>query len=229
MVATRNPPCWAHSSTEFWIRLSSRSITERDLPHARCNYSKEHGTSTTNTNALGLSIRQLSQLKLPWSPSTHKSTNNTAQTIISIELTDVVPTEVLTQTIGHFLSHLLNDPGCRHHPSSSTNRSHGNSFVYSAPTHVFTPSHLNHVIGRLLQLDTAALRSTDSSFMPLDFSRSISFVPEVDPYSFNSVTHPVFKDIHDLMPLPRQFFPSARWISMNYHNWWYIDSKLTRL
>ncbi|PBK90751.1 hypothetical protein ARMGADRAFT_1082474 [Armillaria gallica] len=101
--------------------------------------------------------------------------------------------------------------------------------VFRADVHVFTPFHLNHIIGRLLQLDTAAFRLTDSSFMPLDFSRSISFVPEVDPDSSNSVTHPVFKDIYDLMPLPRQFFPSARWISMNYHNWWYIDSKLARL
>ncbi|PBK63783.1 hypothetical protein ARMSODRAFT_525863 [Armillaria solidipes] len=142
MVTTRNPPCWAHSSTEFWIRLSLRSITERDLPHARCNYSKEHDTSTTNTNtmcpALGLSIQQLSQLKLP-PPTTRKYGPERLRMSASPQL-------VSKSLAWEFIR------------------------VFCADVHVFTPSHLNHVIGRLLQLDTVAFRSTDSSFTSSDFS-----------------------------------------------------------
>ncbi|KAK0484555.1 hypothetical protein IW261DRAFT_844727 [Armillaria novae-zelandiae] len=101
--------------------------------------------------------------------------------------------------------------------------------VLSTDVHIFTPSHLNHVIGRLLQRDTVAFRSIDSSFTPSEFCRSISFVLEADPHGPNSVTHPLSKDIHDLMPVLRQFFPNVKRVSMNYHNWWYNDSELARL
>ncbi|KAK0219697.1 hypothetical protein EDD85DRAFT_337371 [Armillaria nabsnona] len=101
--------------------------------------------------------------------------------------------------------------------------------VFSIDIHVFTPSHLNHVIGRLLQQDTVAFRSIDSSFTPSEFCRSISFVLEADPHSFNPAMHPVSQDIHDLMPVLQQLFPSVRRISMNYHNWWYNDSLFARL
>ncbi|KAK0224021.1 hypothetical protein IW262DRAFT_1492904 [Armillaria fumosa] len=101
--------------------------------------------------------------------------------------------------------------------------------VFSTDVHIFTHSHLNHVISRLLQRDTVAFRSIDSSFTPSEFCRSISFVLEVDPYGSNSVTHPVSKDIHDLMPVLGQFFPNVKRVSMNYHNWWYNDSELARL
>ncbi|KAK0224029.1 hypothetical protein IW262DRAFT_1295689 [Armillaria fumosa] len=101
--------------------------------------------------------------------------------------------------------------------------------VFSTDVHIFTHSHLNHVIGRLLQRDTVAFRSIDSSFTPSEFCRSISFVLEVDPYGSNSVMHPVSKDIRDLMPVLGQFFPNVKRVSMNYHNWWYNDSELARL
>ncbi|KAK0224024.1 hypothetical protein IW262DRAFT_870055 [Armillaria fumosa] len=101
--------------------------------------------------------------------------------------------------------------------------------VFSTDVHIFTHSHLNHVIGRLLQRDTVAFRSIDSSFTPSEFCRSISFVLEVEPYGSNSITHPVSKDIHDLMPVLGQFFPNVKRVSMNYHNWWYNDSELARL
>ncbi|KAK0224031.1 hypothetical protein IW262DRAFT_870298 [Armillaria fumosa] len=101
--------------------------------------------------------------------------------------------------------------------------------VFSTDVHIFTHSHLNHVIGRLLQRDTVAFGSIDSSFTPSEFCRSISFVLEVDPYGSNSVTHPVSKDIHDLMPVLEQFFPNVKRVSINYHNWWYNDSELARL
>ncbi|KAK0224016.1 hypothetical protein IW262DRAFT_869729 [Armillaria fumosa] len=101
--------------------------------------------------------------------------------------------------------------------------------VFSTDVHIFTHSHLNHVIGRLFQRDTVAFRSIDSSFTPSEFCRSISFVLEVDPYGSNSVTHPVSKDMRDLMPVLGQFFPNVKRVSMNYHNWWYNDSELARL
>ncbi|PBK63840.1 hypothetical protein ARMSODRAFT_1023741 [Armillaria solidipes] len=81
--------------------------------------------------------------------------------------------------------------------------------VFSTDKHIFTPSHLNHIIGQ--------------------FCRSLSFVLEADPYGPNSITHPVSKDIYDLMPVLQQFFPNVKRISMNYHNWWYNDSELARL
>ncbi|KAK0205451.1 hypothetical protein DFS33DRAFT_768688 [Desarmillaria ectypa] len=83
--------------------------------------------------------------------------------------------------------------------------------VFCTDVHIFTPSHLNHVIGRMLQRDTVAFRSIDSSFTPSEFCRSISFVLEVDPHGTNP------------------FFPNAKRVSMNYHNWWYNDSELWRL
>ncbi|KAK0498946.1 hypothetical protein EDD18DRAFT_1460949 [Armillaria luteobubalina] len=101
--------------------------------------------------------------------------------------------------------------------------------VFSTDVHIFTPSHLNHVIGRLLLRDTVAFQSIDSSFMPSEFCRSISFVLEVDPHSVNPVNHTVSQDIHVLMPVLQQLFPSVRRLSMNYHNWWYNDSLFAHL
>ncbi|KAK0460724.1 uncharacterized protein EV420DRAFT_1478471 [Desarmillaria tabescens] len=101
--------------------------------------------------------------------------------------------------------------------------------VFCTDVHVFSPSHLNHVICRMLQRDTASFRSIDSSFSPTSFCRSIAFVLEVDPDGFNAVTHPVSDEMHDLMLVLPQVFPNVKRVSMNYHNWWYNDSSLARL
>ncbi|KAK0460638.1 uncharacterized protein EV420DRAFT_221619 [Desarmillaria tabescens] len=101
--------------------------------------------------------------------------------------------------------------------------------VFCTDVHVFSPSHLNHVIGRMLQRDTVAFQLTDSSFSPSSFCRSITFLLEVDPHGTNPVTHPVSEEMHDLMPVLQQLFPKASRISMNYHNWWYNDASLARL
>ncbi|KAK0194572.1 hypothetical protein F5146DRAFT_442386 [Armillaria mellea] len=148
-------------------------------------------------------------------------------------MTNVLPTEVLAQIIEEAWALPLT-PFERFRMATSSvlvSKAFAWEFtrVFSTDVHIFTPSHLNHVIGRLLPRDTVAFRSINSSFTPSEFCRSISFVLEADPYGTNFVTHPVSKDIHDLMPVLRQFFPNVRRISMNYHNWWYNDSELARL
>ncbi|KAK0194576.1 hypothetical protein F5146DRAFT_442459 [Armillaria mellea] len=143
-------------------------------------------------------------------------------------MTNVLPTEVLAQIIEEAWALPLTPLERRRMTISSVLVSKAFAWeftrVFSTDMHIFTPSHLNHVIGHLLPRDTAAFRSIDSSFTPSEFCRSISFVLEADPHSFNPVTHPVSQDIHDLMPVLQQLFPSVRRISMNYHNWWYNDS-----
>ncbi|SJL10613.1 uncharacterized protein ARMOST_14003 [Armillaria ostoyae] len=148
-------------------------------------------------------------------------------------MTNILPTEVLAQIIEEAWALPLTPFERLRMATSSVLVSKAFAWeftrVFSTDVHVFTPSHLNHVIGRLLQRDTVAFRSIDSSFTPSEFCRSLSFVLEADPYGTNSVTHPVSKDIHDLMPVLQQFFPNVKRISMNYHNWWYNDSELARL
>ncbi|PBK90831.1 hypothetical protein ARMGADRAFT_1111589 [Armillaria gallica] len=148
-------------------------------------------------------------------------------------MTNVLPAEVLAQIIEEAWALPLTPFERLRMATSSVlvNKAFAWEFtrVFSTDIHVFTPSHLNHVIGRLLQRDTVAFRSIDSSFTPSEFCWSISFVLEADPRSFNPVMHPVFQDIHDLMPVFQQFFPNVRRISMNYHNWWYNDCELARL
>ncbi|KAK0219705.1 hypothetical protein EDD85DRAFT_941978 [Armillaria nabsnona] len=148
-------------------------------------------------------------------------------------MTNVLPAEVLAQIIEEAWALPLTPFERLRMATSSVlvSKSFAWEFtrVFSIDIHVFTPSHLNHVIGRLFQRDTVAFRSIDSSFTPSEFCRSLSFVLEADPHGPNSVTHPVSKDIHDLMPVLQQFFPNVKRISLNYHNWWYNDSELARL
>ncbi|KAK0484552.1 hypothetical protein IW261DRAFT_844694 [Armillaria novae-zelandiae] len=148
-------------------------------------------------------------------------------------MTNVLPTEVLAHIIEEAWALPLTPLERLRMATSSVLVSKAFAWeftrVFSTDVHIFTPSHLNHVIGRLLQRDTVAFQSIDSSFTPSEFCRSISFVLEVDPHGLNSITHPLSKDIHDLMPVLRQFFPNVKRVSMNYHNWWYNDSELARL
>ncbi|KAK0484544.1 hypothetical protein IW261DRAFT_1457339 [Armillaria novae-zelandiae] len=143
-------------------------------------------------------------------------------------MTIVLPTEVLAQIIEEAWALPLTPLERRLMTTSSVLVSKAFAWeftrVFSTDIHIFTPSHLNHVIGRLLPGNTTAFRSIDSPFMPSEFCRSITFILEADPHSFNPVTHPVSQDIHALMPVLQQLFPSVRRISMNYHNWWYNDS-----
>ncbi|KAK0224070.1 hypothetical protein IW262DRAFT_871986 [Armillaria fumosa] len=148
-------------------------------------------------------------------------------------MTNVLPTEVLAQIIEEAWALPLT-PLERLRTTTSfvlVSKAFAWEFtrVFSTDVHIFTHSHLNHVIGRLLQRETVAFRSIDSSFTPSEFCRSISFVLEANPHGSNPVTHPVSKDIHDLMPVLGQFFPNVKRVSMNYHNWWYNDSELARL
>ncbi|KAK0460703.1 uncharacterized protein EV420DRAFT_1762899 [Desarmillaria tabescens] len=147
---------------------------------------------------------------------------------------NVLPTEVLAQIIEEAWALPLTPFGRLRMATSSqlVSKSFAWEFtrVFCTDVHVFSPSHLNHVICRMLQRDTVAFRSIDSSsFMPSEFCVSITFVLEVDPYGTNPVTHPASKDIHDLMSVLHQFFPKASRISMDYHNWWYNDASLARL
>ncbi|PBK63833.1 hypothetical protein ARMSODRAFT_528733 [Armillaria solidipes] len=148
-------------------------------------------------------------------------------------MTNVLPAEVLAQIIEEAWALPLTPLERLRTATSSVLVSKAFAWeftrVFSTDIHVFTPSHLNHVISRLLQRDTVAFRSIDSSLTPSEFCRSISFILEADPHSSNPVTHPVSQDIHDLMPVLQQFFPSVRRISMNYHNWWYNDSLFAQL
>ncbi|KAK0460621.1 uncharacterized protein EV420DRAFT_220446 [Desarmillaria tabescens] len=145
---------------------------------------------------------------------------------------NVLPTEVLAQIIEEAWALPLT-PFERFRMTTSSvlvSKSFAWEFtrVFCTDVHVFSPSHLDHVIGRMLQRDTVAFRPTDSSFSPPSFCRSITFLLEVDPYGTNPVTHPVSEEIYDLMPVLQQLFPKAGRVSMNYHNWWYNDSSLAR-
>lgn len=148
-------------------------------------------------------------------------------------MTSVLPTEVLAQIIEEVWALPLTPLERSRLTTSSVLVSKAFAWeftrVFSTDIYIFTPSHLNHVIGRLLPRDTVAFRSFDSSFTPSEFCRSISFVLEVDPHSVNPVDHPVSKDIHVLMPVLQQLFPNVRRLSINYHNWWYNDSLFAHL
>ncbi|KAK0205531.1 hypothetical protein DFS33DRAFT_776530 [Desarmillaria ectypa] len=164
---------------------------------------------------------------------TNHPSYNSAEPNISTTMNNILPAEVLAQIIQEAWALPLTTFERLRMTTSSVlvSKSFAWEFtrVFCTDVHIFTPSHLNHVICRMLQRDTIAFRSIDSSFTPSEFCRSISFVLEVDPHGTNLVTHPVSKDIHDLMPVLQQFFPNAKRVSMNYHNWWYNDTELWRL
>ncbi|KAG7447864.1 uncharacterized protein BT62DRAFT_919048 [Guyanagaster necrorhizus] len=71
--------------------------------------------------------------------------------------------------------------------------------------------------------------SIDSSFSPLKFCWSISFVLKVNICHLHLKAHPAWSDIQDLMPVLQNIFPNVSQTSVNYHNWWYNHAELVWL
>ncbi|KAG7445207.1 uncharacterized protein BT62DRAFT_183523 [Guyanagaster necrorhizus] len=101
--------------------------------------------------------------------------------------------------------------------------------VYCTDMHIFTRSHLNHVISRILYRDTVAFRSVDSSFSPSKSCRSISFILNIDFFYLHPIAHPAWGDIHEFMSVLQHLLPNVSRTSVNYHNWWYNDAQLAWL